>query len=105
VPVVSIAASMITLLLWKVRAIFAKPVPDWEATALRHTTSCGSHKLHATSEGFHRCLSSAAFFVLKVVYARNGAYCIDSVMLRIPVIGMLLRKIGVAVFHNSHSVN
>jgi type IV pilus assembly protein PilC len=105
VSVVSIAVLVITLLLWKVVPIFANlfaglgvemPLPTRIVLGLSHTIAL----LLGFPFGFVTFGSIiAGFFLLKSVYAtENGRYTIDSLMLKLPVLGMLLRKIAVARF-------
>jgi type IV pilus assembly protein PilC len=105
ISVVSIAVIVITLLLWKVVPIFANlfaglgvemPLPTRIVLGLSHTVAL----LLGFPFGFVTFGAMiAAYFVLKSVYAtENGRYSIDSLMLKLPVLGMLLRKIAVARF-------
>jgi type IV pilus assembly protein PilC len=105
ISVVSIAVLVITLLLWKVVPIFANlfaglgvemPLPTRIVLGLSHTISV----LLGFPFGFVTFGSIIAlYFVIKSVYAtENGRYTIDSLMLKLPVLGMLLRKIAVARF-------
>ncbi len=105
VSVVSIAVIVVTLLLWKVVPIFANlfaglgvemPLPTRIVLAFSHTIAF----LLGFPFGFVTFGSMiAGFFGFKAVYAtEKGRYTVDSIMLKFPVIGMLLRKIGVARF-------
>src|ERR1700681_3846988 len=101
VGVVTVAAGVITLLLWKVVPIFATlftglgvtlPLPTKIVIAL--SNFIGSY--------FGLLILVAlvgAFIGLKVWYGTpQGKYALDSVVLKLPVIGLLMRKIAVARF-------
>ena len=100
VAVVGIAAIVITLLLWKVVPIFANmfaamgvelPLPTRIVVGL--STFIGRFGWVFVLIGV------GVFFGLKRIYASEGGrYAIDRIMLRVPVIGDLLRKIAVARF-------
>ncbi|MBI2815769.1 MAG: type II secretion system F family protein [Acidobacteria bacterium] len=100
VSVVSIAVLVITLLLWKVVPIFANlfaglgvemPLPTKIVIGL--SNFIGSFGWVFIVAGI------VIFFAFKSVYrTEGGRYSVDSVMLRLPVFGMLLRKIAVARF-------
>ena len=100
VSVVSIAVLVITLLLWKVVPIFANlfaglgvemPLPTKIVIGL--SNFIGSFGWVFIVAGI------VIFFAFKSIYrTEGGRYSVDSVMLRLPVFGMLLRKIAVARF-------
>jgi type IV pilus assembly protein PilC len=100
VAVLGIAAIVITLLLWKVVPIFANmfaamgvdlPLPTRIVVGL--STFIGRFGWVFILGGF------GVFYGFKRIYASpDGKYTIDKVLLRIPVIGDLLRKIAVARF-------
>ena len=105
VSVVSIAVIVVTLLLWKVVPIFANlfaglgvemPLPTRIVLGFSHTIAV----LLGFPFGFITFGSMiAGFFLFKSLYAtENGRYTVDSLMLKLPVLGMLLRKIAVARF-------
>jgi len=101
VGVLSIAAAVIILLLWKVVPIFATlfaglgvdlPLPTKIVIALSHFVG--------SIFGFLIVVGvAAAIFGLKVWYGTpGGRYALDAVVLKLPVIGILMRKIAVARF-------
>jgi type IV pilus assembly protein PilC len=100
VAVVGIAAIVITLLLWQVVPIFANmfaamgvdlPLPTRIVVGL--SSFIGRFGVFFIAAGI------GAFFGFKRIYASpGGRYAIDAAMLRLPVIGDLLRKIAVARF-------
>jgi len=100
VAVISIAAIVITLLLWKVVPIFSNmfaamgvdlPLPTKIVVGL--STFIGRFGWIFIVMGI------GMYFGFKKIYASEGGrYAIDSAMLRFPVIGDLLRKIAVARF-------
>ena len=100
VAVVGIAAIVITLLLWQVVPIFANmfaamgvdlPLPTRIVVGL--SSFIGRFGIFFIAAGI------GAFFGFKRIYASpGGRYAIDAAMLRLPVIGDLLRKIAVARF-------
>jgi type IV pilus assembly protein PilC len=101
VGVLSIAALVITLLLWKVVPIFATlfaglgvdlPLPTKILIALSHFV--GSIFGFLILVGLVAGISG-----LKIWYGTpGGRYALDAVVLRIPVVGILMRKIAVARF-------
>jgi type IV pilus assembly protein PilC len=101
VGVLTIAALVIILLLWKVVPIFATlfaglgvdlPLPTKIVIGLSHFIGSIFGFLIFVGIG-------AGIFGLKVWYATpGGRYALDAVVLRIPVIGILMRKIAVARF-------
>src|SRR5439155_15947033 len=98
--VLTIAAGVILLLLWKVVPIFATlfagmnvalPLPTRLVIALSHAVATFSWILIAAA--------GIAGYGLKRYYAtRRGRLAIDGVILRIPVLGAVMRKISVARF-------
>ena len=100
--VVSVAIIIITLLLWKVVPIFVNmftslgvdlPLPTRLVVAL--SNFIGSWFFLGVVIILGVCL----FVVLPAFYqTARGRFVIDSIMLRTPVLGMLLRKIAVARF-------
>ena len=100
VAVVSIAALVITLLLWQVVPIFANmfaamgvdlPLPTRIVVGL--SSFIGRFGIFFIAAGI------GGGFGFKRIYASpGGRYAIDAAMLRLPVIGDLLRKIAVARF-------
>jgi type IV pilus assembly protein PilC len=101
VGVLSIAAAVITLLLWKVVPIFATlfaglgvdlPLPTKIVIALSHFV--GSIFGFLIFAG-----TVAGIFGLKVWYGTpTGRFVLDTVVLKLPVVGILMRKIAVARF-------
>jgi type IV pilus assembly protein PilC len=101
VAVLFIAFSVIILLLWKVVPIFATlfaglqvdlPLPTRIVIGLSHFI--GSIYGAIIFVGF-----IASIFILRAWYQTpGGRYFLDSVLLRLPLMGILLRKIGVARF-------
>ena len=101
VGVLTIAGGVITLLLWKVVPIFATlfaglgvdlPLPTKIVIALSNFVGSIFGLLIVIA-------IIAAVFGLKIAYGTpSGRYLIDSVILKLPVLGMLMRKIAVARF-------
>jgi type IV pilus assembly protein PilC len=101
IGVLSIAAAVITLLLWKVVPIFATlfaglgvdlPLPTKIVIGLSNFVGSIFGLLIVV-------FVVAAIVGLKVWYGTpQGRYVIDSVVLKLPVLGMLMRKIAVARF-------
>jgi len=101
IGVLSIAAAVITLLLWKVVPIFATlfaglgvdlPLPTKIVIALSNFVGSIFGLLIVVG-------IVAAIVGLKVWYGTpGGRYALDSVILKLPVLGMLMRKIAVARF-------
>ncbi len=101
IGVLSIAAAVIILLLWKVVPIFATlfaglgvdlPLPTKIVIALSNFVGSIFGLLILVGIG-------AAVFGLKVWYGTpQGRYALDSLILKLPVLGMLMRKIAVARF-------
>jgi type IV pilus assembly protein PilC len=101
VGVLTIAAGVIILLLWKVVPIFATlfvglgvdlPLPTRVVIALSNFVG--------SIFGFLILVGAAAIiFGLKVWYGtEQGRYALDATILKLPVIGILMRKIAVARF-------
>jgi type IV pilus assembly protein PilC len=101
IGVISIAAAVITLLLWKVVPIFASlfaglgvdlPLPTKVVIALSHFI--GSIFGLLIFVGIF-----AAIFGIKIWYGTEmGRLVIDTIILKLPVLGILMRKIAVARF-------
>ncbi len=101
IGVLSIAAGVIILLLWKVVPIFASlfaglgvdlPLPTKIVIGASHFVGSIFGLLILVAIG-------AAIFGLKVWYGTpQGRYVIDSIILKLPVLGILMRKIAVARF-------
>jgi len=101
VGVLTVAAGVIILLLWKVVPVFATlfaglgvtlPLPT--RIVIGMSNFIGSYFGLALLIGF-----AAVIFGLKVWYGTpQGRYAIDATLLKLPVIGLLLRKIAVARF-------
>src|SRR5487761_969029 len=100
VAVLLIAGGVIMLLLWKVVPIFATlftglgaelPLPTRIVIGLSHIVGSFAWMVIAGSFGLS--------YALKRYYATpNGRMTIDRIILKIPVLGMLMRKISVARF-------
>src|SRR6516164_8291892 len=101
VGVLTVAAGVITLLLWKVVPIFATlfaglgvdlPLPTRIVIALSHFIG--------SIFGFLILVAIVGFVVgLKVWYGTpGGRMAIDTIILKLPVLGVLMRKIAVARF-------
>jgi type IV pilus assembly protein PilC len=101
IGVLSIAGGVITLLLWKVVPIFATlfaglgvdlPLPTKIVIALSNFVGSIFGLLIVVG-------IVAGIFGLKVWYGTpQGRYALDSVILKLPVLGILMRKIAVARF-------
>jgi type IV pilus assembly protein PilC len=101
VGVLTVAAAVITLLLWKVVPIFATlftglgvdlPLPTRIVVML--SNFIGSIFGFLIFAGF-----VGSIFGLKVWYGTpQGRYILDSIILKLPVLGILMRKIAVARF-------
>jgi type IV pilus assembly protein PilC len=101
VGVLTIAAGVITLLLWKVVPIFATlfaglgvdlPLPTKIVIALSNFVGSIFGLLILV-------FLAAGIFGLKVWYGTpQGRYALDSLVLKLPVLGILMRKIAVARF-------
>ncbi|MGB7726452.1 MAG: type II secretion system F family protein [Candidatus Acidiferrum sp.] len=101
IGVLSIAGAVITLLLWKVVPIFATlfaglgvdlPLPTKIVIALSHFVG--------SIFGFLIFVSLVAgIFGLKIWYGTpGGRFVLDTIVLKLPVLGILMRKIAVARF-------
>ncbi len=100
VAVLVIAGGVILLLLWKVVPIFANlfaglgvdlPLPTRIVISLSHAVASFAWILIL--------LAGAGAYGLKMYYATpNGRMVIDSLILKMPLLGNLMRKIGVARF-------
>src|SRR3989449_2721251 len=101
VGVLTVAAGVITLLLWKVVPIFATlfaglgvdlPLPTKIVIALSNFVGSIFGLLILVALG-------AILFGLKAWYGTpQGRYILDTIVLKLPVIGILMRKIAVARF-------
>jgi len=101
VGVLTVAGGVITLLLWKVVPIFATlfaglgvnlPLPT--RIVIGASNFVGSYFGLAFLVGF-----AAIIFGLKVWYGTTqGRFILDSILLKLPVLGILMRKIAVARF-------
>lgn len=100
VSVVSIAVIVITLLLWKVVPIFANLFAGLGVEMPTPTKIViGLSNFIASFGWVFIVFGVVAFFAFKSIYATpKGRYAIDSALLKMPIIGMLLRKIAVARF-------
>ena len=100
VSVVSIAGLVITLLLWKVVPIFANLFAGLGAEMpLPTRIVIGLSNFIGHFGWIFILLGGAGVFALKSAYrTEEGRFTIDTVMLKLPVFGMLLRKIAVARF-------
>ncbi|OFV98177.1 MAG: pilus assembly protein PilC [Acidobacteria bacterium RIFCSPLOWO2_02_FULL_61_28] len=100
VAVLGIAGIVITMLLWKVVPIFANMFAAMGVELpLPTKIVVGMSSFIGRFGWVFIILGIFAFFGFKRVYASEGGrYTIDRIMLRIPVIGDLLRKIAVARF-------
>jgi type IV pilus assembly protein PilC len=101
VGVLTVAAGVITLLLWKVVPVFATLFAGLGVTLPLPT------RVVITMSNFVGSYFGLAFLVaivagifgLKVWYGTpQGRFILDSVLLKVPIIGILLRKIAVARF-------
>ena len=101
IGVLTIAAAVITLLLWKVVPVFATlfaglgvdlPLPTRIVIGLSHFVG--------SIFGFLIFVAIIGFVVgLKLWYGtRGGRMAIDTIILKLPVLGILMRKIAVARF-------
>ena len=101
IGVLTVAGGVITLLLWKVVPIFATlftglgvtlPLPTKIVIAM--SNFIGSYFGLALLVGF-----VGSIFGLKMWYGTpKGRYILDSIILKLPVLGLLMRKIAVARF-------
>jgi type IV pilus assembly protein PilC len=100
VAVVTIAVLVIALLLWKVVPIFANLFASLGvALPLPTRIVVGLSNFIGTFGWVFIVLGIGIFMAFRAYYrTEKGRYNVDFVMLRIPVIGSLLRKIAVARF-------
>jgi type IV pilus assembly protein PilC len=101
VGVLTVAVSVIILLLWKVVPIFATLFAGLGVELpLPTRIVIGMSNFVASIYGFLLLLGAVIVgVVLKVWYGTaQGRYAIDATLLRLPVLGILLRKIAVARF-------
>src|ERR1700733_6718848 len=101
VAVLSIAALVITLLLWKVVPIFITLFNGLDVDLpLPTKIVIGMSNMIGSIFGLLALVAfGAMLFGLKVWYGTaQGRYAIDATILRLPVIGILMRKIAVARF-------
>jgi len=101
VGVLTVAGGVITLLLWKVVPIFATlfaglgvdlPLPTKIVIALSNFVGSIFGLLILIALG-------AAIFVMKIWYGTpQGRFVLDTIVLKLPVLGLLMRKIAVARF-------
>lgn len=100
VAVVSIAGVVIGLLLWKVVPIFANMFASMDVTLPTPTRIViGLSTFIGTFGWVFIVLGVGLFFGFKSIYASEGGrFAIDSIMLKLPIFGTLLRKIAVARF-------
>src|SRR6202790_2632413 len=101
IGVVSIAAAVITLLLWKVVPIFATlfaglgvdlPLPTKIVIGLSNFVGSIFGLLIVVG-------LAGGIFGLKIWYGtQQGRYLLDSLILKLPILGLLMRKIAVARF-------
>ena len=101
VGVLTVAGGVIILLLWKVVPIFATLFAGLGVDLpLPTKIVIGMSNMIGSIFGFLALVAfGAVLFGLKVWYGTpQGRYVLDSVILRLPVIGILMRKIAVARF-------
>ena len=100
VSVVGIAVIVVGLLLWKVVPIFANLFASMGVQLpLPTLIVVGMSNFLATFGWVLIVLGIGVFFGFKAVYrSEGGRFAIDTAMLKLPVIGNLLRKIAVARF-------
>ena len=100
VSVVSIAVLVIGMLLWKVVPIFANLFASLGVTLpLPTRIVVGLSNFIGTFGWVFVVLAVGGYFAFRAYYkTENGRYNVDYVMLKLPVIGSLLRKIAVARF-------
>ena len=101
VGVLTVAGGVIILLLWKVVPIFATLFAGLGVDLpLPTKIVIGMSNMIGSIFGFLALVAfGAAIFGLKVWYGTpQGRYVLDSVILKLPVLGILMRKIAVARF-------
>ncbi len=100
VAVVGIAVVVVTLLLWKVVPIFANLFAGLGVDLpLPTKIVMGLSRFVGTFGWVFVILAVAGYFAMKAVYATpGGRMTFDSILLKLPIFGMLLRKIGTARF-------
>jgi type IV pilus assembly protein PilC len=100
VAVVSVAIIVVGLLLWKVVPIFANLFASLGVVLpLPTRIVVGMSSFIGTFGWVFVVVGALIFAAFRSYYkSENGRYNIDYIMLRLPVIGMLLRKIAVARF-------
>jgi type IV pilus assembly protein PilC len=101
VGVLTVAAGVITLLLWKVVPIFATLFAGLGVTLpLPTRIVIGLSNFVGSIFGLLILIGTVAtIFAIKLWYGtKQGRYIIDATLLRMPLIGILLRKIAVARF-------
>ena len=101
VGVISIAAGVITLLLWKVVPIFATLFAGLGVDLpLPTKIVIGASNFVGSIFGLLIVVGGVAgIFGLKIWYGTSqGRYLMDSLILKVPVLGILMRKIAVARF-------
>ena len=100
VAVVSVAIIVVGLLLWKVVPIFANLfVSLGVALPLPTRIVVGVSSFIGTFGWVFILIGVAIFFAFRSFYATEGGrFTIDSIMLKLPIFGTLLRKIAVARF-------
>ncbi|MBI4465709.1 MAG: type II secretion system F family protein [Acidobacteria bacterium] len=100
VAVVGVAVIVITMLLWKVVPIFANLFASMGvAMPLPTRIVLGLSSFIGSFGWVFIILGIGIYFGFRALYrTEDGRYAIDNIMLRLPVIGNLLRKIAVARF-------
>jgi len=100
VAVVSVAVIVVGLLLWKVVPIFANLfVSLGVALPLPTRIVVGLSSFIGTFGWVFILIGAAIVFAFRAFYATEGGrFTIDSIMLKLPIFGTLLRKIAVARF-------
>jgi type IV pilus assembly protein PilC len=101
IGVLSIAGAVITLLLWKVVPIFATLFAGLGVDLpLPTRIVIGLSNFIGSIFGLLIVVAAVAFVVgIKVWYGTTqGRYILDSIILKLPVLGLLMRKIAVARF-------
>src|SRR5262249_12831893 len=101
VGVLTIAAGVIILLLWKVGPIFATPFAGFGGDLpLPSELVIAASNFVGSIFGLLILVAIAGVIVgLKVWYGTpQGKYALDALILKLPVVGILMRKIAVARF-------